>query len=348
MVANQHVVGVTTNPAIFAAAITGSDAYDPQIRDLAAAGADVEEALRELVSTDVRDAFDVLRRVFDATDGVDGRVSIEVDPRLADDTDATIAQARELWRLVDRPNLYIKIPATPRSLAAITTCLADGISVNVTLIFSLARYDEVMDAFLDGVSAAHQAGHDLSAIGSVASLFVSRLDTEVDRRLDAIGTPEAAALRGAAGIANARVAYAHYERMVGSPRWAALAAAGARPQRPLWASTSVKDPSYPDTRYVVDLVAPGVVNTMPEATLRAVADHGVISAQSIRASYPDAQRVLVRLAAVGVDYQDVVQTLEDQAVTAFTASWDGLSRRLSVALHGADPGTPGRTTPDVQ
>jgi transaldolase len=273
--------------------------------------------------------------VYEATDGVDGRVSIEVDPRVADDTDATITQARVLWQLVDRPNLYIKIPATKRSIPAITACLAEGISVNVTLIFSLARYDEVLEAFLDGLLAAHRAGHEVSRIGSVASFFVSRVDTEIDRRLEEIGTAEAAALRGAAGIANARIAYAHYERMIASPRWLALVAFGARPQRPLWASTSVKDPAYPDTRYVVDLVAPGVVNTMPEGTLRAVADHGVIPADSVRAYYPGAQRVLVRLAAVGIDYQDVVRTLEDQAVTAFTASWDRLSQQVSAALHDA-------------
>ena len=335
LVRDQHVVGVTTNPTIFAKAITGSDAYHAQIRDLAARGVGVAETLRALTATDVRGACDVLRPVYDATDGVDGRVSIEVDPRLADDAEATIDQARVLWRLVDRPNLYIKIPATQRSLPAITACLAEGISVNVTLIFSLARYDEVLDAFLDGLEAAHRAGHELSGIGSVASFFVSRVDTEIDRRLDKIGTREAAALRGAAGIANARIAYAHYERMIASPRWLALPAVGARPQRPLWASTSVKDPTYPDTRYVVDLVAPGVVNTMPEGTLRAVADHGVVPTDSIRDYYPGAQRVLVRLAAVGVDYRDVVQTLEDQAVTAFTASWDRLSQQVGAALHDA-------------
>ena len=335
LVRDRHVVGVTTNPTIFAAAITGSDAYHAQIRDLAARGAGVTEALRELTATDVRDACDVLRPVYDATDGVDGRVSIEVDPRVADDTEATITQARVLWQLVDRPNLYIKIPATKRSIPAITACLAEGISVNVTLIFSLTRYDEVLQAFLDGLLAAHRAGHEVSRIGSVASFFVSRVDTEIDRRLDEIGTAEAAALRGAAGIANARIAYAHFERMIASPQWLALVAFGARPQRPLWASTSVKDPTYPDTRYVIDLVAPGVVNTMPEGTLRAVADHGVIPADSIRAYYPGAQRVLVRLAAVGIDYQDVVQTLEDQAVRAFTASWDRLSQQVSAALHDA-------------
>lgn len=337
LVRDRHVVGVTTNPTIFATAITRSDAYDPQIRDLAARGVSVIEALRVLTATDVRDACDVLRPVFDATDGLDGRVSIEVDPRLADDAEATVAQARLLWRLVDRPNLFIKIPATKGSIPAITECLAEGISVNVTLIFSLSRYDEVLDAFLNGLLAAHRAGRKVSTIGSVASFFISRVDTEIDRRLAEIGTAEATALRGAAGIANARIAYAHYERMIASPQWLALAAFGARPQRPLWASTSVKDPTYPDTRYVVDLVAPGVVNTMPEDTLRAVADHGVIPTDSIRSHYPGAQRVLVQLAAVGIDYQDVVQTLEEQAVAAFTGSWDRLSQQLSAALHDAEP-----------
>jgi transaldolase len=266
LVAEDHVVGVTTNPTIFAKAITGSDAYADQIRDLRERGVDVGEALRAMTAFDVRWACDVLRPAYDATDGVDGRVSIEVDPRLAYDTAATIAEARFLWWLVDRPNLFIKIPAARQGLPAIAACLAEGISINVTLIFSLARYDAVMDAFLDGMERARQAGHDLSGMASVASFFVSRVDTEVDARLDKIGTPEAAALRGRAAIANARLAYQRYEAMIASPRWAALAAAGARPQRPLWASTSVKDPAYPDTHYVTDLVAPGVVTTMPEAT----------------------------------------------------------------------------------
>ena len=335
LVRDRNVVGVTTNPTIFATAIAGSDAYTAQISDLAARGVGVTEALQELTAADVRDACDVLRPVYDATDGVDGRVSIEVDPRLADDTEATIAQARVLWQLVDRPNSYIKIPATKASIPAVTACLAEGISVNVTLIISLTRYDDVVDAFLDGLLAAHRAGHDVSRIGSVASFFVSRVDTEIDRRLDDIGTPAAAALRGAAGVANARIAYSRYERMIASSRWSALAALGARPQRLLWASTSMKDPAYPDTRYVVDLVAPGVINTMPEKVLRAVADHGEVPADSIRAHYASAERVLVGLAAVGVDYQDVVQTLEDQAVAVFTASWDRLSEQLNAAMHDA-------------
>ena len=287
----DHVVGVTTNPSIFARAITGSDAYDGQIGDLAQRGVAVGEALRALTTFDVRWACDVLRPIYDTTGGVDGRVSIEVDPRLAHDTQATAAEARALWWLVDRPNLFIKIPAARQGLPAVAACLAEGISINVTLIFSLKRYDGVMDVFLEGMERARQAGHDLAAMGSVASFFVSRVDTEVDARLDKIGTAEAAALRGRAAIANAQLAYEQYERVFSSPRWAALEAAGARPQRPLWASTSVKDPAYPDTRYVTGLVAPGVVNTMPEATLRAVADHGVIPADSVRGHYTEAQRV---------------------------------------------------------
>jgi len=332
LAAHDHVVGVTTNPTIFAKAITGSDAYADQVRDLRERGVGVGEALRAMTAFDVRWACDVLRPAYDATGGVDGRVSIEVDPRLAYDTAATIAEARFLWWLVDRPNLFIKIPAARQGLPAIAACLAEGISINVTLIFSLARYAEVMDAFLDGMERARQAGHDLSGMASVASFFVSRVDTEVDARLDKIGTPEAAALRGRAAIANARLAYQRYEAMVASPRWAALAAAGARPQRPLWASTSVKDPAYPDTRYVTDLVAPGVVNTMPEATLRAVADHGRVPGDSVRGHYADAQQVLSALAEVGVDYDDVTAHLEDSALAIFDASWRELGDQLAAQL----------------
>src|SRR6266581_9363574 len=302
LAASDHVVGVTTNPSIFAKAITGGDAYQAQLSDLAARGVSVEEALRALTTLDVRWACDVLRPAYDASGGVDGRVSIEVDPRLAHDTGATIAEARALWWLVDRPNLFIKIPAARQGIPAIAACLAEGISINVTLIFALRRYDAVMDAFLDGMERAAQAGHDLSSVASVASFFVSRVDTEVDARLDKIGTSEAAALRGRAAIANARLAYQHYERVFRSPRWAALARAGARPQRPLWASTGVKDPAYPDTRYVVDLVTRGVVNTMPEATLRAMADHGALRGDIVRPGYHDAAEVMAALAEIGVDY----------------------------------------------
>jgi transaldolase len=332
LAANYHVVGVTTNPTIFAKAITSSDAYTDQIRDLRARGVDTAEALRTMTAFDVRWACDVLRPVYDATDGVDGRVSIEVDPRLAHDTEATIAEARALWWLVDRPNLFIKIPAARQGLPAIAACLAEGININITLIFSLARYDQVIEAFLDGLERARQAGRALVSIDSVASLFVSRLDTEVDARLDKIGTPEAATLRGRAAIANARLTYHHYEKMLAAPRWAALAAGGARPQRPLWASTSVKDPAYPDTRYVTDLVAPGVVNTMPEATLRAVADHGRIPDDSVRGHYADARQVLSDLEAFGIDYGDVTATLESNGLAAFDASWQELGDQLAAQL----------------
>jgi transaldolase len=333
LVAHDHVVGVTTNPAIFAKAIAGSDAYTQQIRDLWARGAIVGEALRAMTAFDVRWACDVLRPVYDATGGVDGRVSIEVDPRLAYDTEATTAEARFLWWLVDRPNLFIKIPAARQGLPAIAACLAEGISINVTLIFSLVRYEEVMDAFLDGLERARQAGHDLSSIASVASFFVSRVDTEVDARLDKIGTAEAAALRGRAAIANARLAYQHYEQMLSSPRWAALAVAGARPQRPLWASTSVKDPAYSDTRYVTGLVAPDVVNTMPEATLRAVADHGEIPDDSVRSHYAEAREVLSGLKAIGVDYGEVTEGLETNGLAAFDASWRELGDQIAAQLR---------------
>jgi transaldolase len=333
LAASDHVVGVTTNPSIFAKAITGGGAYQAQLSDLAERGVSVGEALRALTTFDVRWACDVLRPAYDASGGVDGRVSIEVDPRLAHDTGATIAEARALWWLVDRPNLFIKIPAARQGLPAIAACLAEGISINVTLIFSLRRYDAVVDAFTGGMERARQAGHDLSSLASVASFFVSRVDTEVDTRLDKIGTSQAAALRGRAAIANARLAYQHYERAFSSPRWAALEAAGARPQRPLWASTSVKDPAYPDTRYVVDLVAPGVVNTMPEATLRLVADHGDIPADSVRGHYDESQQVLDQLRELGIDYDDVTATLEDNGVTTFDSAWRRLGEQLADTLR---------------
>ena len=337
LVDNYHVVGVTTNPTIFAKAIAKGDAYDDQIRDVAARGVGVDTALRELTTADVRWACDVLRPAYDASDDVDGRVSIEVDPRLARNTVATVAEARALWWAVDRPNLFIKIPAARQGLPAITSCLAEGISINVTLIFSLSRYEAVTDAFLDGMEHARDAGLDLAGIASVASFFVSRVDTEIDARLDKIGTAEATALRGRAAVANARLAYEHHERVCSSPRWEALRAAGARPQRPLWASTSTKDPAYPDTRYVVDLVAPGVVNTMPEATLRAVADHGEVPADSVRANYSQAHEVLDGLRALGVDYDEAMQTLEDNGVAAFDASWRQLGEQLAHTLQTEAP-----------
>jgi transaldolase len=332
MVEQQHVSGVTTNPSIFAKAIGQTDAYQAQIGDLAVRGVGAPEALRALTTFDVRWACDVLRPMYDATDGVDGRVSIEVDPRLAHDTAATIAEARALWWTVDRPNLFIKIPAARQGLPAIAACLAEGISINVTLIFSLTRYDQVITAFLEGMEKARRAGQNLHEIASVASFFVSRVDTEVDTRLDKIGSDEAGALRGKAAIANARLAYQRYEQMIATDRWQALQAAGARPQRPLWASTSTKDPTYPDTRYIVDLVAPGVVNTMPEATLRAVADHATIPADSVREHYAASQEVLDRLTTAGVDYDDVVTHLESDGIEKFDAAWDHLAGQLTDAL----------------
>jgi transaldolase len=335
LVADKHVVGVTSNPTIFQKAMEKGDAYDAQLADLAVRGVALEESVRLLTSYDIRWACDVLRPVYDRTGGKDGRVSIEVDPRIAHDTAKTTAEATALWWLVDRPNVMIKIPATQEGLASITSATAAGISVNVTLIFSLDRYDAVMDAYLSGLEQAAEAGIDLSTIRSVASFFVSRVDTEVDNRLDKIGTPEAAALRGKAAIANARLAYERFEAVVGSERWSALAAKGANVQRPLWASTGVKDPSYNDTRYVVDLVAADTVNTMPEATLDAVADHGEIAGDQVRALYDDARAVIAALGDIGVEYDDVVQVLEDEGVQKFEDAWAQLLQGVASQLAGA-------------
>ena len=324
LIRDKWVVGVTSNPTIFQKAVADSDVYDEQVGGFANLGLTVPEAVRLLTTFDVRWAADVLRPVHDDTKGVDGRVSIEVDPRLAHETEKTIVEARTLWWLVDRPNLFVKIPATRASLPAISQCLAEGISINVTLIFSLQRYAEVMDAFIEGLERARDAGRDLSGIHSVASFFVSRVDTEVDKRLDKIGTEEARALRGKAAIANARLAFQKYEQVLAGDRWRRLEAAGARPQRPLWASTGVKDPAYDDTRYVVELVTRGVVNTMPEATLDAVADHGGIRGDTIRGYYAEAQETLDALERIGISYDDVVQVLEDEGVDKFATSWNEL------------------------
>ncbi|UZJ26172.1 transaldolase [Rhodococcus antarcticus] len=325
LIATKSVVGVTTNPTIFAGALAKGQAYDAQVRELVAAGADVEVAVRALTTDDVRNACDVFADVHTATGGKDGRVSIEVDPRLAHETEKTAAQAVELWETVDRPNALIKIPATKAGLPAITATIARGISVNVTLIFSVARYREVMDAYLDGLDQARANGHDLSAIASVGSFFVSRVDTEVDKRLTAIGTPEAMALKSKAGLANARLAYGAYEQVfqVG-PRWQALAAAGAVPQRPLWASTGVKDPSLPDTLYVSGLVGPNTVNTMPEKTMDAFADHGEVTGDTVSDTSAVAQEVFDAISAAGVDIPDVFVTLENEGVAKFEVSWTEL------------------------
>ena len=342
LVRDHSVVGVTTNPSIFQKALSDGAAYDEQIRDLALRGCDVGEAVRALTSYDVRWACDVLLPVHEGSDRVDGRVSIEVDPRIAHDTARTVAEAKALWWLVDRPNLFIKIPATLAGLPAITAVLAEGISVNVTLIFSLERYDAVMDAFLAGMEQAKANGHDLAAMGSVASFFVSRVDSEVDERLGA-----GSELRGKAAIANARLAYQHYEQVVGGERWRALAAAGATPQRPLWASTGVKDPAYDDTQYVVELVAPGTVNTMPEATLQAVADHGVSRGDTVTGSYAAAQQVMDDLAAAGISYDEVVAQLETEGVAKFEQAWNELIASVTDQLEkaGADIDPAGSASP---
>ncbi|MET8544917.1 transaldolase [Kitasatospora sp. NPDC004799] len=341
LVQNKHVVGVTTNPTIFQKAIAGSgdDSYDGQLRDLAVRKVTTDEAIRMITTSDVRDAADVLRPVYDASNGRDGRVSIEVDPRLAHETAATVAEAKQLWWLVDRPNVFIKIPATKAGLPAIAEVIGKGISVNVTLIFSLERYKAVIDAYLTGLEAAKAKGLDLSQIESVASFFVSRVDTEIDKRLDKIGG-DAKNLRSKAALANARLAYQAYEEVfgsvdgttAGSARWKALEAAGAKPQRPLWASTGVKDPALPDTLYVTELVAPGTVNTMPEATLDATADHGVVTGNTIVPNYADAKAVLDAIAAAGVDYDDVVQLLEDEGVEKFEQSWNELLDTVTASL----------------
>ncbi|SRX95526.1 putative transaldolase Tal [Mycobacterium tuberculosis H37Rv] [Mycobacterium shimoidei] len=336
LIDTKSVVGVTTNPSIFQKAFAEGKAYDDQIAELAARGADVDATIRTVTTDDVRNACDVLAPQWEGSDGVDGRVSIEVDPRLAHDTDKTIKQAIELWKIVDRPNLFIKIPATEAGLPAISATLAEGISVNVTLIFSVERYRQVMDAYLDGLRAAKKAGHDLSKIHSVASFFVSRVDTEVDKRLEKIGTPEALALRGQAGVANARLAYAAYQEVfVGGDAYEQLRADGARVQRPLWASTGVKNPDYSDTLYVTELVAPNTVNTMPEKTIDAVADHGVISGDTVTGTAAAAQEVFDKLQAVGIDLTDVFLVLENEGVQKFEDSWTELLKETQTQLDSA-------------
>lgn len=334
-VKERSIVGVTSNPSIFAAAVADSDEYTEQIHDLKARGIGTEEAVRMITTADVREAADVLRPVYDKTDGVDGRVSIEVDPRFARDTDATIAEAKQLWWLVNRDNVMIKIPATKEGLPAITAVLAQGISVNVTLIFSLERYAEVVQAFLEGMEKAEDNGHDLSRLTSVASFFVSRVDAEVDKRLDQAGPNSP--VRGKVALANAHLAYEHYEQVLVSDRWKALAAAGAHPQRPLWASTSTKDDAYPDTMYVDELVTGNTVNTMPKSTIDAFADHGEVPSDigtwdTVRDNYDQARAVFAQLADAGVDIDDVTAQLETEGVDKFVDSWKELLDRVSGQL----------------
>jgi transaldolase len=337
LVREMHVRGVTSNPTIFAHALANGSAYDRQVADLAVRGVSIDEAARAITTYDIRWACDVLRPVYDQTGGLDGRVSLEVDPRIANDTTGkTAAEARALWWMVDRPNLFIKIPGTKAGLPAITQCLSEGISVNVTLIFSLERYGEVIDAFMAGLENA--ADQDISKISSVASFFVSRVDTEVDARLDKLGTPEAEALRGTAAVANARLAYELFEQRFATPRWKALSARGARVQRPLWASTSVKDPKFPDTMYVVDLVAPDTVNTMPESTLHATAEHATLRGDTVHGTYEQSRQVFQQLEALGISYDDVVTVLEEQGVQKFDTSWNELLETIRAQMDAAAKG----------
>ncbi|MBB4684582.1 transaldolase [Amycolatopsis jiangsuensis] len=335
LIRDKHVVGVTTNPTIFAGALSKGDAYDTQVKELADRGADLAGTVRELTTTDVRNAADLFRDVYNATNGVDGRVSIEVDPRLAKDTEKTVAEAKDLWKTVDRPNVLIKIPATEEGLPAITRTLAEGISVNVTLIFSVERYEAVIKAFFAGLEQAKANGHDLKGIHSVASFFVSRVDSEVDKRLNALGTDEAKALLGEAAIANARLAYAAFEDLFAGDRWKALAEAGANAQRPLWASTGVKDPAYSDTRYVDQLVVRNVVNTMPEKTMDSVADHLELSGDTVSGRGEQAKAVFDQLSAAGIDITDVFLTLENEGVEKFEKSWQELLDTVTGQLDKA-------------
>ncbi len=337
LIDESNVVGVTSNPTIFAKAVDNADDYAEQVKDLAVRGVALEEAVRAITTYDVRWACDVMRGVYDSTDGKDGRVSIEVDPRLAHRADATLAEARAQWWLVDRPNVMIKIPATEEGLEAITAATAEGISVNVTLIFSLERYRKVMDAYLTGLEQARDGGVELSSIRSVASFFVSRVDSEVDKRLDAIAeagshADEAKRLRSKAAIANARLAYQQFEEIFDGERWTGLEKAGAHKQRPLWASTSVKDPELPDTMYVTELVAPDTVNTMPEPTIEATGDHAELSGNTISGTYTEARAVIDDLDALGIAYDDVVKVIEDEGVDKFEKSWGELLATVDKAL----------------
>ncbi|MBB1484266.1 transaldolase [Tessaracoccus sp. MC1865] len=325
LIATKHVVGVTTNPTIFAKALSDGEAYAEQLADLT----DVDEAIRLATTTDVRDAADLFRDIYASSNGFDGRVSIEVTPDLAHDTDATVTQVQELYDTVGRENLLVKIPATSAGVPAIAESIGRSISVNVTLIFDEGRYREVMDAYLTGLETADAAGRDLSKIHSVASYFISRVDAEIDARLEKLGHEE---LKGKAAIANAQVALGAYEEVFGSERFAALKAKGANPQRPLWASTSTKDPSYPDTMYVSELVARGVVNTMPEKTLEAFADHGVVG-RPMEGTEEEGRRVLREISDAGVDLADVFQVLEDEGVEKFAVSWRELQETVRAALN---------------
>ncbi len=333
------VVGVTSNPTIFAGALAKGDRYADQIKEFVSDGSSVDEAVAALTATDVRDACDIFAPVHERTGGVDGRVSLEVDPRLAHETDKTVENARGLWSAVDRPNLLVKIPATLEGLPAITTAISEGINVNVTLIFGLDRYRAVINAYLTGLEQAQEKGLDLSTIHSVASFFVSRVDADVDGLLDGIGTDEAKALKGKAGLANARLAYSTFQEVGASPRWQVLADAGANAQRPLWASTGVKNPDYEDTMYVTGLATKDVVNTMPGATLDALADHGKVAGDTVRGTADSAGADLDALERVGISYSDVVDRLEREGVEKFEKSWKELGETVSAEMDRASAGT---------
>jgi transaldolase len=335
LIDEKNVVGVTTNPTIFAAALSKGESYDAQVAELAKSGADVTTAVFEITTDDVADASDIFKPIYDATNGFDGRVSIEVEPGLAHDAQGTIEQAKALFEKVNRENVLIKIPATVEGLEAITETIAAGISVNVTLIFSLERYRDVINAYLTGLEKAKEAGHDLSKIHSVASFFVSRVDTEIDKRLTAIGTDEALALKSKAGIANAQLAYEVWTQAFATERALLLLEGGANTQRPLWASTGVKDPSVPDTAYVVELAAPSVVNTMPEKTLEALSDHGEVRGDTIAHSYADANKVLDAIGALGISYAEVTELLEKEGVEKFIVSWNELLDTVTANLEAA-------------
>ena len=327
----EGVRGVTANPTIIARAIEGSDAYDSQFGALIAEGRSVEEAYWDLVVDDVTAALGMLWPTFDASPGSDGFVSIEVAPALAHDTEATIAAARDLHKRIARPNLFVKIPATTEAVPAIASMTAEGRSINVTLIFSLARYDEVIEAYLSGLETVAARGGDLSAVHSVASFFVSRVDTEVDRRLEAVGTADALDLRGRAAVAQAKLAYELFCNRFSGPRWERLSSKGANLQRPLWASTSTKNPAYPDTLYVDSLIGPDTVNTLPESTIEAFEDHGTV-ARTIDDNVEEAAGVMRRLATSGIDMVDVGLTLEDEGLAAFEESFDGVLAALDAKV----------------
>ncbi len=331
LIANYSVRGVTTNPTIFAAALK-TPSYANALKSEKSNGSNVEDAIFNITTEDVANACDLFLETYRKTEGVDGRVSIEVSPELAHDTKATIEQARSLYQKVARENVMIKIPATLEGLEAISSVIAEGISVNVTLIFSLERYDKVIDAYFEGLRRALEAGRDISKIHSVASFFVSRVDTEVDKRLDALSRAD---LRSKAAVANARLAYELYEKRFGSEEWKQLAAKGARQQRPLMASTGVKDPNLSDTLYVTELVAPNLVNTMPEKTMMAVADHGDISANTIRNNFDDAKDVMASLAQAGINMDEVTNLLEKEGVEKFIVSWRELMDSVKLAMESA-------------